>query len=253
MDVDWGPLRRMLGTLRGENHRLAIWWRDDDAVAPSAPLDHLCALSNQLNIPVHIAVIPASATPDLAAFTHDHANLTPLVHGWRHQNNAPLELKKSEFGTLRPDGCDELRQGQTRMRALFGRSYLPVFVPPWNRLDHSFLPALTDAGYLGVSTFTPRDRRDAAPGLLQINTHVDPISWRGDRGLKDADALIAQTVDLLRARLNGTQDPTEPLGYLTHHLVHTPQVWDFSERYLTELLEGGAEAQPIAPLLETPR
>ena len=251
MNVDWTPMRRMLGTLRAENHRLAIWWRDDDAVTPTTALDQLNTLSKHLDIPVHIAVIPAGATPGLAAFTTENPNLIPLVHGWRHHNNAPADDKKSEFGSPRPAGITELAKGQRRMRDLFGASYLPMFVPPWNRLDPSFLPALQDAGYLGVSTYTPRSARNAAPNLRQINTHIDPINWRGNRGLKEPDALISETVDLLRARLDGMQDATEPLGYLSHHLVHTPQVWEFSQRYLTELLEGGAEVQPIGPLLET--
>jgi len=253
MDVDWSPLRRMLATLRAENHRLALWWRDDDAVAPTTALEKLNRLSKDLGIPVHIAVIPAGAQPGLATFTKEHSNLIPLVHGWRHRNTAPADVKKSEFGTPRPAGIAELEQAQTRMRDLFGSSYLPMFVPPWNRLDSSFYSALKDAGYLGVSTFTPRTARDAVVNLCQINTHLDPINWRGDRDLKEPDALISETVDLLRARLDGTQDATEPLGYLSHHLVHTPQVWEFSKRYLTELLEGGAEVQPLAPLLETKR
>lgn len=250
MDVNWTPLRRMLATLRAENHQLNIWWRDDDAVAPTTALEQLNTLSDGLDIPVHIAVIPASAKPELAAFTRVHTNLVPLVHGWRHHNNAPAEAKKSEFGTPRPAGNREIQQAQARMRDLFGSSYLPVFVPPWNRLDPSFVPILKDAGFLGLSTFTPRtsDRK-----LLQINTHVDPVNWRGDRDLKNTDALVAETVSLLTARLEGIHDATEPLGYLTHHLVHSPRVWEFTECYLTELLEGGAKVQPIGPLLETPR
>ena len=253
MNPDWSPLRKMLATLRGDNHRLGIWWRDDDAVAPTRALDRLTGLSDRLGIAVHIAVVPATAGPELAAFTRKQSNLVAVVHGWRHQNNAPEGQKKSEFGTPRHNGFQELEQAQSRMRALFGTSYLPMFVPPWNRLDPSFLPALKSAGYNGLSTFTPRRARTAAPGMCQINTHIDPVNWRGDRGLKDPDALIAETVGLLRARHEGKQDASEPLGYLSHHLVHTPQVWDFSERYLTELLEGGAVARPIAPLLETPK
>ena len=252
MRADWAPLRRMLATLRREDHMLPLWWRDDDAIEPTPALDKLLALSKRLEMPVHLAVIPANAAPELAAFTREHTSLIPLAHGWRHHNNAPAAVKKSEFGTPRPEGVHELHQSQNRMRLLFGTSYVPMFVPPWNRIDASFLPALADAGYKGLSTFTHRLLPDAAPGLRQINTHIDPIGWRSTRGLKDPDALIGETVALLQARLDGTQDATEPLGYLTHHLVHTPEVWDFSETFLTELLEGGAKVQPIAPLLETP-
>ena len=56
----------------------------------------------------------------------------------------------------------------------------------------------------------------------------------------DADTLIAQAVHDLEARRTGTQDPTEPYGLLTHHLVHTDAIWNFSRAFVTEMLDGGA-------------
>ncbi|GIT87619.1 hypothetical protein ROBYS_26350 [Roseobacter sp. OBYS 0001] len=51
----------------------------------------------------------------------------------------------------------------------------------------------------------------------------------------------------------GQSDASEPLGYLTHHLVHTADVWDFTQQFVSELLDAGALPQPIAPLLEKHR
>ena len=76
------------------------------------------------------------------------------------------------------------------------------------------------------------------PGLVQINTHIDPIFWRGTRGLVPPDTLVAQTVSLLRDRRQGRADRDEPLGYLTHHLVHDADIWEFSRQFLTELGNG---------------
>lgn len=78
----------------------------------------------------------------------------------------------------------------------------------------------------------------AAPGLSQINTHLDPIDWRGSRGLADPDMLISQTVALLRDRREGRADADEPFGVLTHHLVHDQRIWDFTEHLLSQLLDG---------------
>ncbi len=119
---------------------------------------------------------------------------------------------------------------------------LPVFVPPWNRIDPALAERLGSLGYIALSTFTPREGRLVAPGLVQINTHLDPINWRGGGGLLPADQLIHQLVVLLRDRREGRTDAEEPLGLLTHHLVHDAAIWGFTESCLARLLDGGAVA-----------
>lgn len=95
-------------------------------------------------------------------------------------------------------------------------------------------------GFRALSTYTPRTTRDAAPGLVQINTHVDPIHWRGGGGLADPDAQIATLVQQLQDRRAGRTDATEPLGVLTHHLVHDAAIWEFTHACVSTLLMGGA-------------
>ena len=86
-------------------------------------------------------------------------------------------------------------------------------------------------------------------GLPQINTHIDPIFWRGHRGLVDPDEIIANLVTTLRDRREGRTDVTEPLGLLTHHLVHTEAVWDFSRDVMQVMLEGGARPADLRAIL----
>lgn len=251
MRIDWSPLRRALAGLRAEHVALPIWWRDDDAVAPTAALEQLNKMSDQLNIPVHLAVVPKHATDALAAEISRHTNLIPVTHGWAHEDHSPADQKKSEFGTGRVSAKADITDAATRMRELFGDLRLPLFVPPWNRLWPGHYPALRDVGFKGISTFGPRPALQAADGLLQINTHVDPIDWHGTRDLLDPEIFQTRLRQELDARRCGTVDASEPLGYLTHHLVHSRQVWDVSQQLLTELLEGGAHVQPLAPYLET--
>ena len=75
-----------------------------------------------------------------------------------------------------------------------------------------------------------------------MNTHLDPIDWRGTRGVIAPQVLISQTVDLLRARREGQADNSEPFGVLTHHLVHDQDIWAFTEALLRKLLDG-----PVMP------
>ena len=69
-----------------------------------------------------------------------------------------------------------------------------------------------------------------------MNTHLDPIDWRGTRGLVAPDQLVARTVDLLRDRRLARADNAEPFGYLTHHLVHDDAIWDFTASLISRLL-----------------
>lgn len=238
MRVDFASLRAELTLWRAQRKSFPLWWRDDDAVAPTAALDRLAVLSHETGVPVHLAIIPSEATPELAPALDD--SFVPVVHGWAHANNAPEGQKKAEFGPGRPQAEVEsdLKAGLARMEDLFGARLARMFVPPWNRLDNGALPLLQSLGYESVSTYLPRKSADAAPGLEQINTHIDPIFWRGTRGLVPPEAILEQTVALLRDRREGRSDNAEPLGYLTHHLVHDADIWEFSRQFILELCEG---------------
>jgi hypothetical protein len=243
-------LHQALAETRRGTTPLRIWWRDDDATRVTSAFDRLEKLSRSLDMPVHIAAIPHLAEPGLAHAVRSVPHLIPVVHGWSHRNHAEADAKKSEFGQPRPEAEEEVRMALAHMRQLFGPAVVPLFVPPWNRIDPSVTGTLTAAGYRGLSTFAPRPSAEAAPGLLQINTHIDPIDWRGTRNLVDPAIVIERTTEILRNRSEGIFDAGEPLGYLTHHLVHTPELWDFSGQFLNELLQGGAVIQPISLLVE---
>ncbi|WP_241488934.1 polysaccharide deacetylase family protein [Shimia sp. SK013] len=214
-----------------------LWWRDDDAVAPTAALDKLETLSAKTGAPVHLAVIPHDASEDLARSLSD--KFVPVVHGWAHANNQ-AEGKKAEFGDGRDPAAArvDMQQSIARMKTLFGVRLAPMFVPPWNRFDPNLLPTLAALGFDALSTYLPRKVAEPVAGVTQINTHIDPIFWRGTRGLVAPETLVAQTVALLQARRAGTQDNDEPLGYLTHHLVHDADIWEFSHQFLQEMCDG---------------
>ncbi|WP_298849676.1 polysaccharide deacetylase family protein [uncultured Ruegeria sp.] len=248
MNPDWHPLDAELDHWRAAGLSLPLWWRDDDAVAPTRQLDHLSDLAENLNLPVHLAVIPRDATGALAEYAEGRPSLIPVVHGWAHTNHALNGQKKAEFRLNRT--LDEMvvdaQVGMARLGALFGDNVRPMFVPPWNRIAPELIEQLPNLGYRILSTATPRKTRLVASGLEQVNTHLDPIDWRGTRGLISPETLIAQTVELLRNRRQGRTDNTEPFGVLTHHLVHDQDIWVFTEVLLRKLLRGPGTAW-IAP------
>lgn len=239
MNIDWTPVQQALAACRRDGIAVPLWWRDDDAIAPTPALQELTDLAAATGLPVHLAVIPAHATAALASDS-DPDWIIPVVHGWAHQDHSGGVGKKNEFQTERRDASQEPQRALTTLRALFGPRLRPMFVPPWNRINAEVTNALGPAGYAALSTFGPRAQAQAGKGVTQINTHIDPIWWKGTRDLVDPATLVAQTADLLHARRTDAQDPTEPLGLLTHHLVHSAAIWDFAGQFVREMLDGGA-------------
>jgi hypothetical protein len=239
MTPDWAPLRTALAECRQNSVAVPFWWRDDDAIVPSAALDLLGDLSARSGMPVHLAIIPAHASQALVDAL-DMNRFIPVVHGWAHTDHSAPDEKKNEFLTPRIDAAEEAASALKLLSDMFGDALRPMFVPPWNRIHPDVTAVLAGLGYTALSTFGPRSAPLAANGLRQINTHLDPIWWKGNRDLVDPDALITQTARHLRARCVGNEDTTEPFGLLTHHLVHTPAIWSFAERFVEEMLAGGA-------------
>jgi hypothetical protein len=237
MTFDWTFLRQELARWRAAGQAPAFWWRDDDAICPTPALDRLETLAASHDLPVHLAVISAQANMPLAHRVATSNHLVPLVHGWSHENHAPEGAKKSEFGAPRPGAENDLRAAFARMQHLFPGYLLPVFVPPWNRLDPTFLPVLERAGYRAVSVFGRRADGETPPF---VNTHVDPIDWHGHRSLGDPDRLIASAAAVLAEIRESVSGDPEPFGLLTHHLVHDEAVWSFAEQFVSEMLSGGA-------------
>lgn len=238
--VDWTSLQNELRIWRGEGLALHLWWRDDDAVSHTEALDRMVALAAGLEMPVHLAVIPKYADQSLVDLVLAGKNLVPLVHGWAHENHASQGRKKAEFGEPRLGQIQEAAAAIDRMQSLFGADLAAIFVPPWNRIDPALTTRLPALGYRALSTFTPRTTRNPTDGLVQINTHIDPIDWRGGGGLVSPETILANLIRHLQDRREGRADLAEPLGMLTHHLVQDAKTWQFTETCLSRLLESGA-------------
>ncbi len=236
--TNWRNLSEELDAWATAGRSATLWWRDDDAVEPSPELARLLALARARDLPLALAVIPARASEALAAWLKVHpARAALLQHGYAHRSHAADSEKKAELGAQRPANAvlEELARGWGRMTALFGDSWTPILVPPWNRIAERLVPELAGLGFQGLSTQGPRAAVLAAPGLVQVNTHLDIMHWPDPRGfLGEAEALeilIAQ----LRARRLGAADATEPTGLLTHHPAHDAAAWAFLEALLDRL------------------
>lgn len=230
----WQALDAALAGLAEARTPLAVWWRDDDAVAHTPRLDRLLALAGRLDVPLSLAVIPKSLQPSLVERLTEEPLAAVLVHGLSHANHAPSGEKKAEFGPHRSLErlAGDAARGLESIRAAFARRAVPVFVPPWNRLAPDLPPLLPGLGFIGLSTFG--DRQARIPGLAHVNTHIDPIDWRHGGGLRPHELLVAEIAQMVLASASSA-NRAGPIGLLTHHLVHDEATWAFCENLLGRL------------------
>ena len=248
----WTGLDEELSRWRDAGGVATAWWRDDDAVDATPALDRLLDLRARHDVGLALAAIPAEATTALGDRLRGEASSVAVFqHGYAHQNHALAPEKSVELGPHRPAAMvlGELGTGAMAMERLFGPRARPVLVPPWNRIAPMLVPALPEIGLRGLSTFAPRTRINPVRGLLQVNTHVDPVDWRGDRGFLGDETVIGTLVGhLAMRRLAGLQSAAggEPTGLLTHHRVATNAIWEFMDRLL-ERLRAHSGARILAP------
>jgi hypothetical protein len=217
-----------LARRRDAGRPVQFWWRDDDAAAVSSSLKKLLQISKASGVPLALAVVPHSAEPSL--FELFHQGMTVLQHGTDHRNRAAPGEKKTEYPPAEPieAALARLSEGFHRLQGMAGHRFLPVLAPPWNRMREDLLGKLTTIGIRGISGYGARASAEPAPGLRQVNTHVDIVAWRqGKRFIGESEAL---------AMALGHFSGEEPLGWLTHHAVHDRAAWNFLERLFT--LEG---------------
>ncbi|MET3890355.1 hypothetical protein ABIE41_001431 [Bosea sp. OAE506] len=231
----WGDLQAELdrwGTIGG---RIRLWLRDDDAIADSPALDALSALAERHGLPVLLAVIPMLAEPSLGQALRRMPLLLPCQHGTWHRNHAKPPAKKAEFGPSRsaPDLDAEIATAWRRLGEVLEAAPLPVFVPPWNRIDPAHAARLPGLGFAGLSCFRGY-RLGPEGGPRLANTQLDIMDWTSRTGRRHAD-LVEETCRLLAAhRLGGERDIA--FGVLLHHRDHDDTAWAFLQAFLAAAL-----------------
>ncbi len=213
------------------NHELAIWrrawkapilwWRDDDCREPTWRLDRL--LDVRGGLPLTLAVIPDG---DLAALARRLAaveGVSIAQHGIDHENKLPDGGPRSEFAA--DMGQDQINASVTAGHARLAAAGLTpqVFVPPWNEPSDKLVAAIKASGYDTYSIGIHGKPRDS---LEHIGAQVDILRWKGAPRFRGRRRIF----DALRKQLEDRRKSetfAEPIGLLTHHLVHDEAAWRF--------------------------
>lgn len=230
MNAHWNGFFDEIARWSDSGRVVDFWWRDDDACRGDAALTRLVALARSAQAPLALALIPEGVQPEVLAMGGGLVSI--LQHGVDHRNRAAAGQKKTEFPALEPvaDAMVRLRRGRSQLQ---GPGALAVLVPPWNRVSSGkLLGQLALAGYCGLSRFGARGPASMVPDVVQVNTHVDLIDWRGTRGFVGEALALQSAVAHLQARREGRADRGEATGWLSHHLVHDEACWTFLARLL---------------------
>jgi hypothetical protein len=225
-----------------------IFFRADDIAVPGKQFTHLLGIFSQYRVPLCLAVVPAWLT---RARWQALENVAPNTasrwcwhqHGWRHINHE-VEGKKQEFGPLRSPADLEydLRCGRQRLENLLGKSFFPVFTPPWNRCDQKALDVLKNLGYAAVS----RSRGSSPPspkGLLNFDVNVDLHTRKEKTPATGWDHLFDE---LQQAIASGR------CGIMIHHQRMNQAAFDFLEIFLKTLVgNSGLKLVQFADLVYT--
>lgn len=222
------PLYEELDQWNFEGREAMFWWRDDDVEEPTDALQQMLDLSRQYDAPVTLAAIPENLDQRLGSVLQD---FQIVQHGFGHHNHAPASGKKQELGNHRaPEAVMvELIAGMNKLKDVFGDNFLPVLVPPWNRISDDMVARLPNGKFFGLSCYGNRQIAEPAADVWLINTHVDIIDWKNGKKFVGEDASVKSIISHLSARRLGQVDRAEPVGLLTHHLVHDNACWDFLE------------------------
>lgn len=231
--TSWNDLDQELAFWQASATVPSLWWRDDDAIAPSAGLDRLLALTAAHDIPMHLAVIPQGATRALAARLADESRVSVMQHGLAHINHEPVGNGASEMGNSRSAAQQraDLENGWALLQALDLQRLIPAFAAPWNRVGSQTPLILHQLGFRLVSTNLQRQVAQPVPGLLQVNVHADPIRWKTGAAFRGEAGFLSCVVDHLQQRRLGLADPDEPTGVTTHHLQTSDEIWQFLDRF----------------------
>jgi predicted glycosyltransferase len=234
-DDVWHLVQDELAHWEGEEKQFHFWWRDDDVIESSKALDKMIALQRRFNQPLYLACIPELCGEDLAKALKGYEQIFILQHGYDHKNHGLRGEKKIELGGSWPihEAQHDLLVGKQKLKEFFGNHFMPVLVPPWNRIDHTYFPFIEEH-YKALSLF----KNPTTDNKFQmINTQIDIIDWKKGKAFLGEEACLLLFLAELQKRRFGAVDITAPIGLLTHHLNHDDQCWAFLEKFLALLEE----------------
>jgi predicted deacetylase len=227
-------------------HAPVLWWRDDDARAPTEALDRLLELSRRHDAPLTLAAIAGPHLPALVRRVETAQAVEIAVHGFNHINRQP---PGRDFGEIVAEDSLEWVSAQLRATVMaFHRAGArpTLFVPPWNNLAAQLLEAIGGSAITAISAYG--EDRQSGQGAMRLDAHLDVLRWKGGGRFRGRWRFLSRMRRLMtQRRLSGRWN--EPMGVLTHHLDHDAATWAFLDEFLAAFpIHARADLMLAAPL-----
>ncbi|MCO5141622.1 MAG: polysaccharide deacetylase family protein [Oligoflexia bacterium] len=217
---------------------IAFWWRDDDASEKTDQLEALTKVAEEFRFEVALATVPERLQSSLIQYVKEHPLLVVCQHGYRHENYEKGLGKgfAAELGDARDPKVvlKDLAEGKAIIEEEFAESFIPILVPPWNRIHEEIIPSLEGLGYVGLSTFGQQSQKRGE--LSIVDCHMDILKWKPTVHFRGAKKCLRDFREVLRERLDSGRFDS-PIGILTHHLDHTDDANSFLRAFFSHLLK----------------
>jgi len=148
-----------------------FFFRDDDVSIFQPYFNDFIKIFIEENVPINLEVIPQLLTDEMISllkyYIDKYPNLFEIhLHGYNHIQNKPW----SEYPESREyeEVKKELKEGDDKLKRIFGEAYFNVFTPPWNDFDDKFLPALKELSFKGIS----KDKKAEGIGNYHVSMDI---------------------------------------------------------------------------------
>ncbi|AGW13983.1 polysaccharide deacetylase family protein [Megalodesulfovibrio gigas] len=155
-----------------------VFFRADDCGVPGNVWQEFVHLFLLRRLPLAPSLVPAWLTAARWKILAAQVAAAPTLFAWhqhgRQHVNHETAGKKMEFGPARTreEKHLDLTAGRLRLETLLGPAFLPLFTPPWNRVDEDTLELLAELGYAAISR-SRNARPPALPSLPDVYINVD--------------------------------------------------------------------------------
>lgn len=195
---------------------------------------------------VNAAVVPIHAVRAadwLTPLLRKHSGRIEIhQHGWSHINHEPVG-RKAEFGSARPHSVNaaDIARGKALLHEVFGPAFVPVFCPPWNRVNDALLSICGALEFSGVSAF---GRLVVAPPMSDVSVNIDVT-----KALRMSASVGNGLVQCVGEVLSSSRAPK----LMIHPNVLTSDETATLLRFLAEAAAHGAIAVPFSALCASAR
>lgn len=225
------PLIVQLENLQSKGQLRSVFLRNDDGDKDEDTLRQLFDITLSRQIPLHLAVIPASLTPAGLRLLKDlkraGGELVELgQHGFQHINHE-LEGRKCEFGMSRnfDQQLEDISKGKQILEESLAEHFAPIFTPPWNRCTKDTFIVLDNLGFkiLSKDTSTPA----TGYNFQEVSITLDLYIWKNGANMKVPEDIVSDLIKQVRTQ--------KQVGLLLHHKVMNEEAFAFLDSLLMHL------------------